>query len=106
MREHMFSHYPDICGMACLVCRKPEKRKQGLMEHIERTHSPEVLVLFGIEYVKQYEVKFNTNSEEQVKLRYESVLTLLLDISSLSEVSLYVRSSVTPARTTTTPPIG
>ena len=106
MREHMFSHYPDICGMACPVCRKPEKRKQGLMEHIERTHSPEVLVLFGIEYVKQYEVKFDTNSEEQVKLRYESVLTLLLDISSLSGASLYVRSSVTPARTTTTPPIG
>ena len=106
MREHMFSHYPDICGMACPICRKPEKRKQGLMEHIERTHSPEVLVLFGIEYVKQYEVKFDTNSEEQVKLRYESVLTLLLDISSLSGVSLYVRSSVTPARTTTTPPIG
>ena len=102
----MFSHYPDICGMACPICRKPEKRKQGLMEHIERTHSPEVLVLFGIEYVKQYEVKFDTNSEEQVKLRYESVLTLLLDISSLSGVSLYVRSSVTPARTTTTPPIG
>ena len=106
MREHMFSHYPDICGMACPICRKPEKRKQGLMEHIERTHSPEVLVLFGIEYVKQYEVKFDTNSEEQVKLRYESVLTLLLDISSLSGVSLYVGSSVTPARTTTTPPIG
>ena len=76
MREHMFSHYPDICGMACPICRKPEKRKQGLMEHIERTHSPEVLVLFGIEYVKQYEVKFDTNSEEQVKLRYESVLSL------------------------------
>ena len=106
MREHMFSHYPDICGMACPICRKPEKRKQGLMEHIERTHSPEVLVLFGIEYVKQYEVKFDTNSEEQVKLRYESVLSLLLDISSLSGVSLYVGSSATPARTTTTPPIG
>ena len=102
----MFSHYPDICGMACPICRKPEKRKQGLMEHIERTHSPEVLVLFGIEYVKQYEVKFNTNSEEQVKLRYESVLRLLLDISYLSGVSLYVGSSATHARTTTTPPIG
>ena len=106
MREHMFSHYPDICGMACPVCRKPEKRKQGLMEHIERTHSPEVLVLFGIEYVKQYEVKFNTNSEEQVKLRYESVLRLLVDISYLSGASLYVGSSATLARTTTTPPIG
>ena len=106
MREHMFSHYPDICGMACPICRKPEKRKQGLMEHIERTHSPEVLVLFGIEYVKQYEVKFDTNSEEQVKLRCESVLRLLLDISSLSGVSHSVGSSVTPARTTTTPPIG
>ena len=43
------------------------------MEHIEKTHSPEVLVLFGIEYIKQYEVKFDTNSEEQINLRYASV---------------------------------
>ena len=69
MREHMFSHYPDICGMACPICRKPEKRKVGLMEHMEKTHSPEVLVLFGIEYIKQYDVKFDTNSEEQINLR-------------------------------------
>ena len=69
MREHMFVHFPDICGFACLVCRKPEKRKANLMEHIERTHVPEVLVLFGIEYIKQYEVRFETNSDEQMHLR-------------------------------------
>ena len=78
MREHMFSHYPDICGMACPICRKPEKRKGGLMEHMEKTHSPEVLVLFGIEYIKQYEVKFDTNSEEQINLRFASFFHLFL----------------------------
>ena len=69
MREHLHSHFPDICGFACPVCRKTEKRKQNLMNHMEQSHADEVLVLFGIEYIKQYEVIFDTNSDEQVDLR-------------------------------------
>ena len=38
------------------------------MRHIE-SHPPEVLVLFGIEHIKQYEVQFDSNSEEQINLR-------------------------------------
>jgi hypothetical protein len=64
----MHCHFPDICGLACPVCRKTEKRIANLMRHIE-SHPPEVLVLFGIEYIKQYEVKFDSNSEEQISLR-------------------------------------
>ena len=69
IREHLFKHYPDVCGFACPVCRKPVKRKRELILHMERTHTPECLKLFGVEYMKQYEVAFDTNSEEQVNLR-------------------------------------
>ena len=69
IREHLFKHYPDVCGFACPVCRKPVKRKRELILHMERTHTPECLKLFGVEYMKQYEVGFDTNSEEQVNLR-------------------------------------
>ncbi len=69
IREHLFKHYPDVCGFACPVCRKPVKRKRELILHMERTHTPECLKLFGVEYMKQYEVGFDTNSVEQVNLR-------------------------------------
>ena len=69
IREHLFKHYPDVCGFACPVCRKPVKRKRELILHMERTHTPECLKLFGVEYMKQYEVGFDTSSEEQVNLR-------------------------------------
>ena len=77
------------------------------MEHIEKTHSPEVLVLFGIEYVKQYEVKFDTNSEEQINLRYALVSIFSgIIISAISGMSLCVGSSVELVRTPTTLLIG
>ena len=72
IREHLYKHYPDVCGFACPVCRKALKRKRELILHMERTHTAECLKLFGVEYMKQYEVAFDTNSEEQVNLRYET----------------------------------
>merc|ERR1712130_328050 len=74
IREHLYKHYPDVCGFACPVCRKPVKRKRELILHMERTHTPECLKLFGVEYMKQYEVGFDTNSEEQVNLRSEEYI--------------------------------
>ena len=77
------------------------------MEHIEKTHSPEVLVLFGIEYIKQYEVKFDTNSEEQINLRFGFISIVILPyVSYLLGMSLFVESSVELARTPTTLLIG
>jgi hypothetical protein len=69
MKEHIFKHYPDVCGFACPVCRKTTKRLRGLVLHMERGHAPEVLAKHGIEFMKAYEVQFDTNSDEQMKLR-------------------------------------
>ena len=41
--EHLFSHFPDICGFSCPVCRKPEKRRKELVRHMEASHSAEIL---------------------------------------------------------------
>ena len=71
MKEHLFKHFPDLCGIACPVCRKTWKRKRDLILHMERIHAADVLMAHGIEYMKQYEVAFDTNSEEQVRLRTE-----------------------------------
>ena len=69
MQEHLFSHFPDICGFACIVCRKTEKRKKNLMKHLESAHSTEVLDMLGVGNLELYETQFSSNSDEQVNLR-------------------------------------
>ena len=69
MVEHLFSHFPDICGYTCPVCRKPSTRKNRLMEHMEKNHTSEMLILFGIETLEQYAARFDSDSEEQEELR-------------------------------------
>ena len=69
MREHMFRHFPDICGFACPVCRKTAKRRKDLVEHMMNVHSTQVLTLYGIKDMKEYAEKFDSNSEEQIGLR-------------------------------------
>ena len=71
MQEHLFSHFPDICGFACIVCRKTEKRKMhNLMKHLETAHSTDVLEMLGVGVMKMYEENFSSNSDEQVNLRF------------------------------------
>ena len=72
MQEHLFSHFPDICGFACIVCRKTEKRKKNLMRHLEIAHSTDVLEMLGVGNLMVYEDHFSSNSDEQVNLRFIS----------------------------------
>ena len=69
MQEHLFSHLPDICGFACIVCRKAEKRKGNLIRHLMIAHSSEVLAMLGVGDLKMYQENFNSNSDEQLNLR-------------------------------------
>ena len=69
MKEHLFSHFPDICGFACIVCRKTEKRKQNLIRHLKTAHSIDVLEMLGVGNLEMYEEQFSSNSDEQVNLR-------------------------------------
>ena len=69
MQEHLFAHFPDICGFACIVCRKTEKRKKNLMKHLETAHSLDVLEMLGVGDLTVYESEFNSNSDEQINLR-------------------------------------
>ena len=69
MQEHLFSHFPDICGFACIVCRKTEKRMKNLIKHLETAHSTEVLDMLGVGNLELYETQFCSNSDEQLNLR-------------------------------------
>ena len=69
MEEHLFSHFPDICGFACIVCRKTEKRKKNLIKHLEVAHEPAMLEMLGITDLQMYEKDFSSNSDEQINLR-------------------------------------
>ena len=39
------------------------------MEHMESIHTPDMLILFGIEALEQYGETLDINSEEQGRLR-------------------------------------
>ena len=67
--EHLFTHFPDICGCACPVCRRPEKRKSLLIKHMEECHTKEVLIIMGVPNISVYEKQFSSFSEEQKALR-------------------------------------
>ena len=67
--EHLFTHFPDITGCACPVCRRPEKRKSLLIKHMEESHNKEVLVIMGVPDLGQYVRQFSSFSEEQKALR-------------------------------------
>ena len=67
--EHLFTHFPDICGCACPVCRKPEKRKSLLLKHMEDCHTKEVLIIMGVTDIRVYDQMFSSFSEEQKALR-------------------------------------
>ena len=69
MQEHLFTHFPDICGFACIVCRKTEKRKKNLMKHLETAHARDFLELLGIGNLEVYASQFSSNSDEQINLR-------------------------------------
>jgi len=79
MLEHLFSHFPDICGFACIVCRKTEKRKKNLMRHLEAAHSKQWLQLLGISDLQLYEEQFSSNSDEQTNLRAEAYCQIRCD---------------------------
>ena len=70
MMEHLFTHFPDICGFACIVCRKTEKRKKNLMAHLETAHSQDILEMLGVSNLALYEEHFSSNSDEQINLRF------------------------------------
>ena len=70
MKEHLFSHFPDICGFACIVCRKTEKRKQNLIRHLKTAHPIDVLEMLGLGDLEMYEEQFSSNSDEQINLRF------------------------------------
>ena len=75
MKEHLFSHFPDICGFACIVCRKTEKRKQNLSRHLKTAHSIDVLEMLGVGNIEMYEEQFSSNSDEQVNLRFIVIIS-------------------------------
>ena len=72
--EHLFIHLPDITGCACPVCRRPEKRKSLLVKHMEESHTKEVLIIMGVQDIRQYDQHFSSFSEEQKALRKENYI--------------------------------
>ena len=72
--EHLFSHFPDITGCACPVCRRPEKRKSLLLKHMEESHTKEVLIIMGVPDIRLYDQQFSSFSEEQKALRRENYI--------------------------------
>ena len=91
MQEHLFSHFPDICGFACIVCRKTEKRKKNLMKHLQVAHPIEVLEMLGVGNLTMYEKNFSSDSDEQINLRLRSYFQV-----NFSNVFLFQEGRVWP----------
>ena len=71
--KHLYTHYPDICGFACLVCRKPEMSLESLLKHLKNFHEQDVLNKCCLFDLKHYENNFSCFSEEQQSLRGEEL---------------------------------
>jgi len=75
----LVTHFPDICGFACIVCRKTEKSKKHLIKHLETAHSKDILEMLGVSNLELYEQHFSTNSDEQINLRAEEYVEIVCD---------------------------